>query len=124
MNLGRSGDVLLSCEDMDLAYTSLDLGLGIGRFKSLKLIHLIPLFRLKEQYFQRIIMGSVYSQTILFHLRGVSVIENESLIKLKLAMPWLIHPKSLFVESRERKFGFAGKKGYLMAIREILKKQP
>jgi glycosyltransferase involved in cell wall biosynthesis len=124
LKLDRCGDVLFSCGDMDLAYTSFDLGLGIGRFKSLKLIHLIPPFRLGEKYFQKLITGTVYSQTILFHLRGVSVIEKEWLIKLKLAMPWLIHPRSLLVEPRERKFGFAGKKGYLMASREILKKQP
>jgi glycosyltransferase involved in cell wall biosynthesis len=123
LKLDRCGDILFSCGDMDLAYTSLDLGLGIGRFKSLNLIHLIPPFRLEEKYFQKLIKGTVYSQTILLHLRGHSVTEKEWQINLKLAMPWLIHPKSLLVEPRARSFGLASKEGYLMAIKDILKKK-
>lgn len=121
--LDRSGKLLSGSGDLDMAYTSLDMGLGIGRFKALKLIHLIPSFRLQESYFQKLITGTTYSQTILLHLRGVQVLEKEWLIRLKLAIPLPINPKFLFIEPRKRKFGFAAKKGHLIASQEILKQK-
>lgn len=121
--LDRAGKSLCGSGDLDMAYTSLDLGLGIGRFKALKLIHLIPSFRLQEGYIQKLITGTTYSQTILLHLKGMQVLEREWIIRLKLAIPWLINPKSLFMKPRKRRFGFAAKKGYLMASQVILKQQ-
>ena len=44
-NLGRKGKSLVGCEDLDMAYTSCDLGLGTGLFASLKLLHLMPASR-------------------------------------------------------------------------------
>lgn len=52
--LGRKGaidkdQILLACEDTDLAYTACDVGLGTGLFKALKLAHLIPANRLTQE---------------------------------------------------------------------------
>jgi len=63
--LGRTGTRLLSGEDTDLAWTAIDLGMGTGRFRGLRLLHLIPEGRLTEDYIVRLYAGFSYSDTIL-----------------------------------------------------------
>jgi glycosyltransferase involved in cell wall biosynthesis len=70
LQLGRTGNSLTSCEDTDIAWTSYDLGLGTGRFTSLKLKHLIPKSRLEEQYLLRLTESMAYSSMILYSSRG------------------------------------------------------
>jgi hypothetical protein len=48
--LDRSGHSLVSCGDLDLALTSLDLNMGTGLFQSLVVTHLIPKRRLEQNY--------------------------------------------------------------------------
>ena len=45
------------------------MGLGIGRFPSLRLVHLIPRQRLTDDYLFRLIKGISYSETVLIALR-------------------------------------------------------
>jgi hypothetical protein len=45
------------------------MGLGMGRFPSLRLAHLIPPHRLTDDYLFRLIEGISYSETILVALR-------------------------------------------------------
>ena len=68
--LGRSGTGMGACEDSDLAYCAFDLGMGAGRFISLKLIHLIPSTRLTEDYIVRLHAGFAWSGEILSSLRN------------------------------------------------------
>lgn len=68
--LGRSGTSLSSYEDFDIAFTACDIGYGIGRFKCLKLIHLIPLHRTTKEYVWKITRDSAYSDVIFRYLRG------------------------------------------------------
>ena len=59
-----------SSEDIDMAFTACDLGLGTGKFAALSLIHLIPKRRLSDDYLFRLIEGIAYSEAIVLAVRG------------------------------------------------------
>jgi glycosyltransferase involved in cell wall biosynthesis len=61
----RSGKLLLSGGDNDLAACACDIGLGVGLIASLKLTHLISPERLKEGYLARLSEGIHFSSTML-----------------------------------------------------------
>lgn len=54
-SLGRKGQGLGSSEDIDMALTSLDLGMGTGVFRLLETQHLIPKRRVQESYLLNLI---------------------------------------------------------------------
>jgi glycosyltransferase involved in cell wall biosynthesis len=64
--LGRTGGGLGGCEDFDLAFTAIGLGLGVGIFTELALTHLMPSGRLEESYLLRLVEGHGFS-TVLLH---------------------------------------------------------
>jgi hypothetical protein len=66
--LGRTGKSLACCEDTDLAWTSIEMGLGVGRFPELKLVHLIPKRRLEPDYILALIAGDAASRVLLDHV--------------------------------------------------------
>ena len=68
--LGRHTNKLTSCEDFDIAFTAIDLGLGTAVFSHLKLKHLIPGRRLEHDYLLRLIEGHGYSSVHLHSFRG------------------------------------------------------
>ena len=70
--LGRTGNSLGSCEDIDLVQTCPELGFGFGLFPQLRLLHLIPPARLDEDYLLRIHEGTVTSLAILKAARGLA----------------------------------------------------
>jgi glycosyltransferase involved in cell wall biosynthesis len=59
--LGRTGAALLSGEDIDLAMTAFDNGMGTGLFQKLRTIHLIPKTRMTVEYMARLLEGTEYS---------------------------------------------------------------
>jgi glycosyltransferase involved in cell wall biosynthesis len=67
--LGRRGTSLVSCEDLDIAFTSCDLGLGTGVFSRLSLHHLIPPGRLEKAYLLKLAEANSYSGTWLEYIR-------------------------------------------------------
>ncbi len=69
-SLGRRGGSLMAGEDLDLAMTSYDLGMGVGLFGELVVTHLIDKRRLSPQYLHRVFVGGVYSTHILSYLRA------------------------------------------------------
>lgn len=71
-HLGRSGGNLLGCEDLDLAYTAIDLGLGCGVFPELRLRHLLPARRFTVEYLERLQEGNGFSENILMLGRGLT----------------------------------------------------
>jgi glycosyltransferase involved in cell wall biosynthesis len=73
---GKTGKILASNEDTDMALSAIDIGLGIGKFTRLKLIHIIPASRLTEDYLLKILKGIVYSMKIMHYLRGVPEVEE------------------------------------------------
>ncbi|MBM0741371.1 glycosyltransferase family 2 protein [Phormidium sp. CLA17] len=118
--LGRSGNLLLSCEDLDMVYTAHDLDLYTGLFANLKLQHLMPSKRLEEQYLLKIYEGNAYSATILSFLRGQIKLPLDLRTQLKLIFPWLRRPTYFFQNRRQKKFGEAEAKGRVNALKEIL----
>jgi glycosyltransferase involved in cell wall biosynthesis len=69
LDLGARGGDLLRGEDMDMMLTALDLGLGLGRFPSLRLEHIIPRERLTVDYMARLVSGIACGQSLLEFIR-------------------------------------------------------
>lgn len=67
--LGRHTNKLTSCEDFDIAFTAIDLGLGTAVFSRLKLTHLIPTRRVQKDYLVRLAEGHGYSSVHLHSFR-------------------------------------------------------
>jgi glycosyltransferase involved in cell wall biosynthesis len=67
--LGRHTDKLTSCEDFDIAFTAIDLGLGTAVFSRLKITHLIPTRRVQKDYLVRLAEGHGYSSVHLHAFR-------------------------------------------------------
>lgn len=63
--LDRKGNSAASNGDIDLAYTSIDMGLGTGRFKSMRMVHLIPASRLQAPYIEKLAEGMAESNIYL-----------------------------------------------------------
>jgi glycosyltransferase involved in cell wall biosynthesis len=119
-NLDRQGNTLLSCGDMDFAYTACDIGLGIGIFTALKLTHLMPPNRLEESYLLRMVEQSVYSRVMLYFLRGNKTKQLSWKEKVKLVLPFAVYPKNWSLAPRERRFKQASERGYNLATKAIL----
>jgi glycosyltransferase involved in cell wall biosynthesis len=97
--LGRRGGSLMGGEDLDLAMTSYDLGLGVGLFGELAVTHLIDKRRLSARYLHRVFVGGVYSSHIVTYLhtgiapqyRGATGLVLDSLkamVRTCLGRPW------------------------------------
>jgi glycosyltransferase involved in cell wall biosynthesis len=67
--LDRCGNILLSGGDLDLAWCAIDAGMGTGRFKDLKLVHLVPNRRITEEYIIRLYAGYAATGEILAAIR-------------------------------------------------------
>ncbi len=68
--LGRSGPVMAAGEDQLLCFSAHDLGLGSGRFVSLKLLHLIPKERVTEEYIAKLFAGFEWAEEFLHVIRN------------------------------------------------------
>lgn len=115
--LGRSGKSLASGEDLDLVMMACSMGFGKGRFKELKLDHLIPASRLTEDYLCRMYEGNGYSAVILYHLwnRTDPAADYQGTGNL-LRMGW----KRLVQDWRQRRMLKADKRGRSYAKRLIM----
>lgn len=69
--LGRCGAGMGSGEDTDLAWCSVDLGMGTGRFCRLRLTHLIPRARVLPEYIKQLYAGFAASSILLESFRDV-----------------------------------------------------
>jgi glycosyltransferase involved in cell wall biosynthesis len=122
-NLDRQGNLLLSCGDMDFAYTACDMGLGIGIFSELTLQHMMPPNRLEESYLLRLVEQSVYSRVMLYYLRDNKTKRISLKEKLKLILPFAVYPRNWRLAGRERRFKQASDRGYNLAVKAILDQQ-
>jgi glycosyltransferase involved in cell wall biosynthesis len=113
--LGRKGKQLTSSEDLDLAFTSCDLGLGTGQFTDLNLTHLIPSSRFQEQYLLGLAEAIGYSMIIMESFRGKFPSQSKLSWRSKLLnyyFLWRTPP-------RERRFNKAFGRGKDLAFKEI-----
>lgn len=69
---GRRPDSLGGSEDLDIAMTACDLGLGYGLFQALRLEHLIPPERLQETYLLRLREAGARTDELLRLSRGLA----------------------------------------------------
>ena len=70
-SLGKSGQQLVYCEDTDLAWTAIDMGLGCGVFPELRFTHLVPPSRTTADYLLRAVEGFWFSWVLLHRIRGL-----------------------------------------------------
>ena len=78
--MDRRGSSLVSGGDVDLVLECLEVGLGFGRFPNLRLSHLIPAGRLREEYLLRLVSSISYSGVLLSWLRGGKLANSSSFI--------------------------------------------
>jgi glycosyltransferase involved in cell wall biosynthesis len=117
MGLDRAGTNLMSGGDTDLALTAVDLGLGIGMFRALKVSHLIPPGRLTEEYLLKLAESIHYSTVILQGRRN-------KLPSLGLPSCWRgwagAIRRRLTMPSRNRRFMEAKMRGRQRAVQKVL----
>lgn len=113
LSLGRRGELLISCEDFDIALAALDIGLGMGKFVRLKLVHILPIRRLSEKYLLNLVKGIVYSRAIMDFLRN----------KQPEQLPWRTKARyfitSLLMSRRDRRFLNVTKQAQALAAKQI-----
>jgi glycosyltransferase involved in cell wall biosynthesis len=83
IHIGRVGN-LLSGEDTEMCYVAhYSLGLGMGLFPALKLVHLIPKERLKEDYLVNICTG-IHTSLLLIDFKWRGILPGSPFSAIKL----------------------------------------
>lgn len=111
--LDRTGGLLLSGGDNDLAACACDVGLGVGLVSGLHLNHLIPPSRLTVDYLARLAEGIHYSGVVLDHYRGLSVKEES---KARMLIDWL---RIILRRDPHRAILLAATRGHCRAVAEL-----
>lgn len=119
LRLDRTGTSLLSCGDTDMADTSFEYGLGVGRFPQLSLMHIIPRRRLTEEYFLKAAQGREASIVLMKTLRSEPVSHPFSSNTVKRLLKWI---QLAFLPRMERRMALACLRGYrqgMALLREL-----
>jgi GT2 family glycosyltransferase len=107
--LDRVGTGTGSSGDVDLAYCSIDLGMGTGTFCRLKLIHLIPEERLTVAYISRLSAGMTASAVVLRSFRP----SLPDVHRRGQWLNWILFVGKLILSSKNsRKIAIATRSGY------------
>jgi glycosyltransferase involved in cell wall biosynthesis len=109
--LDRAGTSLMSAGDNDLAACACDINLGVGLFKALKLVHLIPSVRLQEEYLLRLVEGIACSGVVFRSFREKESHQHRWQRRLADSL------RMLLMDQRQRRFFRASKRGELLARR-------
>lgn len=83
IQLDRNGSSLFSGGDNDLAACACDIGMGVGFFYQVELVHYIPAFRTERKYLLKLAEG-IAASTVVFHSFRDKVYNNQS-FKKKIA---------------------------------------
>ncbi len=113
--LDRNGTSLLSGGDNDLAACACDLGLGVGVFKALRLIHLIPTERLRESYLLTLAENIALSTVILRSFRSSPASLDSPSLKRRVADSL----RSALMSARERRIFCAVRRGERRAREQL-----
>lgn len=70
--LDRIGKGMGAAGDHDICHTAHDLGLGIGRFPTLRMTHLIPAVRMQPDYFLKLVHGNARAALLLALARNAA----------------------------------------------------
>ncbi len=112
--LDRAGKSLVSGGDNDMAACACDIGLGVGLFAHLCLMHLMPPERLNEEYLLRLVEGVSYSGVVLRSFRAlVSPPPRHRLAKIADIV------RLLSMSPRQRRFHRAAKRGEARAFHHL-----
>jgi glycosyltransferase involved in cell wall biosynthesis len=111
-HLDRKGKSLISSGDTDIALTACHMGLGMGVFKALSLAHLIPTFRLQENYLLRLQEAVFYSGVMMQAGWGNLPVRTWRTRLLAYARRWLL-------DQRSRRFHDAMQRGIELALKDL-----
>lgn len=111
--LDRTGSNFLSAGDLDLAATACDQGLGNALFASLKLTHLMPRERLREDYLLQLMEGQTFSAVILNSFRS----NGQQPLRVSLRTAVAERLRLAMMDARDRRFVRAARKGQRNALR-------
>jgi hypothetical protein len=103
----------MRCEDFDIALAALDIGLGMGKFARLKLVHILPIRRVSEKYLLNLVKGIVYSRMIMNFLRN----KPEEQLSWRTKARYFV--TSLFMSPRDRRFLKVTKQAQALAAKQI-----
>ena len=108
LRLGRNAKQLSSCEDYDMAFTAVELGLGFGIFARLRLKHLIPKEQLNEDYLLKL-RAVAESHAFLYYIWHA---ERPSAARPRLRLRQQVRKivKGRSIDGRFREAAFAGEK--------------
>ncbi len=113
--LDRIGKGVGAAGDHDICHTAHDLGLGIGRFPSLRMIHLIPTGRMQPDYFVKLVRGNARAALLL-------ALARKSAASYRTTRFWPIVKmirSRLFKRGMESRILCAQAQGELDALKEI-----
>jgi glycosyltransferase involved in cell wall biosynthesis len=128
-SLDRSGTGLAGYGDIDLAHCAVDVGLGTGKSKNLRLTHLISSSRLTLDYFKRHAEGDAVSEMMFRAVRGFPI-QKPKPMSLVGRLRWFIHrlknrvPRERFEVQKAHRRG--SEKGYKQAMEYLdsIKRHP
>lgn len=103
-SLGVRGAELMRCEDIDIAFTAVDMGFDLAIFASLELTHLMPESRTTEEYLLRLHEANTYSAVLVNFLHGVTPPTTPSLgaVRRSVRRFRVDRTSALFREAEER----------------------
>jgi len=114
-SLDRVGDSFSSCGDIDLALTSLDLGLGTGQFPTLRLTHIIPPSRLEFDYLLKLVEGVAYSAHVFGYLHG----QKPHDLRISHSRAWFEAWQRMRLPARQRAFARALERARQRALADL-----
>jgi hypothetical protein len=101
------GEQLVYGGDTDIAYTGLEMGLGMGVFTSLRITHLTPTSRCTEEYLLKNYEAHAYSEVLHHWVEHGTIPKQRSDLRGRLG----VLARGVFGSSLERKMIAARQRG-------------
>jgi glycosyltransferase involved in cell wall biosynthesis len=112
---GRNGRSMVSGEDQLLAYAATTMGLGVGKFPSLVLHHLIPRQRVDPDYLVKAAQGNSHAALLLQLIHRT----EEARFSTRVWPMFKVFAGLLFLRGMRRRMVWAEAFGQLSALREV-----